>query len=161
LFFPAATRYETETRILSGMRAELEKRLGRTATGDENALRVYRVFENGALSGFVLTRRIKGEHGLIELVLAADPQRRVKGLRLQRLREPGTAVRILQDPAWRGSFVGKGEHSSWRLGEDIPGVLPEARSSAEAIVEGTRSLLVLLNISDQAGARVAVAEHHH
>src|SRR6266850_1565653 len=43
-FFPAATRYETETRILSGLRDELAQQLGRTPRGDENALHVYRVY---------------------------------------------------------------------------------------------------------------------
>src|SRR3954468_6789964 len=44
VFFPAATRYQVETRILSGFRLQLAERLGRAPTGDENALRVYRVY---------------------------------------------------------------------------------------------------------------------
>ena len=39
VFFPDATGYRAETRILSGLRLELAERLGRTPTGDENALR--------------------------------------------------------------------------------------------------------------------------
>ena len=41
--FPTATRYEIETRILSGLRLELAQRLGRAPTGDENALHLYRI----------------------------------------------------------------------------------------------------------------------
>ena len=44
LLFPIATRYELETRILSGLRVELAERLGRVPTGDENALHVYRIY---------------------------------------------------------------------------------------------------------------------
>ena len=40
-FFPNATQYQPETRILSGQRLELAQRLGRVPTGDENALHLY------------------------------------------------------------------------------------------------------------------------
>ena len=62
-FFPNATRYEPETRILSGQRLELAERLGRMPTGDENALHLYRSYEEQSPLGTVLTRRVKGAYG--------------------------------------------------------------------------------------------------
>src|SRR5262249_2095067 len=86
-FYPDATGYHLETRILSGMRLQLAEKLGRPVTGDENALHLYRVERNGALLGTIVTCRVKGENGAIELVLGIDTNRVVRGMRLQRLRE--------------------------------------------------------------------------
>src|SRR5581483_6699073 len=85
-FFPEADHYETETRILSGRRTELAARLGRQPTGDENALRLYRVCAGSKRVGTILTGRVKGECGAIELVVALEGDT-VRGLRLQRHRE--------------------------------------------------------------------------
>lgn len=162
LFFPNATRYEVETRILSGLRVELAERLGRIPTGDENALHVWRVYQGNMIVGSVLTHRVKGEHGAIEQVLAVGSDERVRRLRLQRLREPEPIARVLQNPEWLRSFEGRSADSSWKLGSDIPEVPTEARASAQAIVEGTRSLLILLAASNQAlpSSKPATAPHH-
>ena len=64
--FPDATRYEAETRILSGMRLELQARLGRIPSGDENALHLFRIYRDQILLGTVVTRRVKGDFGAIE-----------------------------------------------------------------------------------------------
>lgn len=161
LFFPSATRYEIETHILSGLRLELAERLGRAPTGDENALQLHRVYHEQSPLGTVLTRRVKGTYGAIELVLAVANDERLCGLRLQRLREPATVESALQDPEWRGSFKGKGSDNSWKIGHDIPEVPAEARASAEAIVDGVRSLLILLAAADHPRSRVPVAAPHH
>ena len=157
-FFSGSTRYQTETRILSGLRAPLAAQLGREPTGDENALLLYRVYAQQTPIGVVLTRRVKGAYGAIELVLAVAPDGHVLGLRLQRQREPENIAAALERPEWLASFVGKRVKDGWQLGEDVGGVSGEARSSAEAIVEGTRSLLVLLSVAE--GAPVSNAGHH-
>lgn len=149
-FFPDATRHSVEIRILSGRRVELGERLGRTPTGDENALQVWRVYATESLVGSVLTRRVKGEYGVIELVLAVEANGSVRGVRPQRLREPENIAQALQNPNWLRSFEGRRAESSWKLGEDIPGVPAEACASASAMIEGTRSLLILLATSEQA-----------
>jgi len=148
-FFPEATHHKIETRILSGQRLELAARLGRTPTGDENALYLYPVYREQTQLGVVLARRVKGEFGAIELVLAVGTNQQVSGLRLQRLREPETSAAALQDPQWLGSFVGKRADSSWQPEHEISGLPPEARISAKAITEGVRSLLILLAMADQ------------
>ena len=160
-FFPNATRYEPETRILSGQRLELGARLGRIPTGDENALHLCRSYEDQSPLGVILTRRVKGAYGAIELVLAVGTNGQVRGVRLQRLREPEPIAAALQSPDWLRSFDGQRGDSSWQLGRDIPNVLPEASASAEAIMDGVRSLLILLATSDGSHPENATAARHH
>src|SRR4249920_2684924 len=118
--FPGATRYEAETRILSGMRLELQARLGRIPSGDENALHLFRIYRDQILLGTVVTRRVKGDFGAIELVLAIGTNQQVRGWRVQRSREPAPIIEALLDPAWQRSFEGKSADSRWQLGLDIP-----------------------------------------
>jgi hypothetical protein len=158
--FPGATRYETETRILSGQRVQLAQRLGRALTGDENALHLYRIYRDSAPLGTIVTRRVKGAYGAIELVLAADTDNRVCGALLQRSREPELIARALQDPDWLRSFNGKGPDTAWKLGGDILDVQPEARPSAQAVVEGVRSTLILLAAGAEAHSLPTADAHH-
>jgi hypothetical protein len=149
-----------ETRILSGVRTELAEKLGRQPTGDENALRLGRVYRGSQCLGTVLTRRVKGEFGAIELVLATDDGPTVRGLRLQRLREPATVDNALEDTNWLNSFVGKRPGDPWKLGVDVPEVTNEAKQSAEAIVQGARALLILLSTSSEAQTPALARGHH-
>ena len=160
ILFPTATGYKVETRILSGLRVELGERLGRAPAPDENAFHFYSIYREETPLGTVLTRRIKGEHGAIEMVLATDPERRVWGLHFQRLREPEPISRAIENAEWRRSFAGKRAESQWKLGGDVPDVPVEARASAEAVLEGARSLLILLETADHAQVTRTTAEHH-
>ena len=160
MLFPTATGYKVETRILSGLRFELGERLERVPAPDENAFHFYSIYREQTPLGTVLTRRIKGEHGAIELVLATDLERRVSGLDFQRLREPESIVHALENTGWRQSFVGRRADSQWKLGGDIRDVPPEARASAEAVLEGARSLLILLDTADRAQVTRKAEEHH-
>jgi hypothetical protein len=155
-FFPGPTGWQAETRILSGQRLELRRLLGRVLDADENSLRVYRVLQGDRDLGAILTRRVKGEHGAIEIVLALDGAGRISGLRLQRHREPEAIAHALQDPVWLSAFSGKNAESDWRLGGAVPEVPNEARLSAERIVEGVRSLLILYGAAEH-----QPAQHHH
>ena len=149
LFFPEATRYEIETRILSGQRLQLAERLGRTPTGDENALHIYPIYREQTPLGVVVTRRVKGEFGAIELVLAVGTNQQVRGVRLQRLREPAASAAALQDSQWLGSYVGKRADDAWPTKVELSRMPAEARVSAEAIVDGVRSLLILIATANQ------------
>lgn len=154
VFFPDATGHQTDVRILSGARLELTRRLGRPPAPDEHSLYLHRVYHQQQLRGTVVTRRVKGEYGAIEIVLAVGADGRVRGLRLQRLREPEPIASELRSTQWRRAFEGKTARSEWRLGHDIPGVPSAARVSALAIVEGVRSLLILLETAEQPGTPV-------
>jgi hypothetical protein len=150
-FFPDATGHRTEVRILSGALMELARRLGRRPAAEEYSLYVHRVFHEQQRLGAVLTRRVKGEYGAIELVLAVGADGAVRGARLQRWREPEPIAAVLRDSHWLGAFAGKTARSDWRLGQDIPAVPAEARGSAKAVVQGARSLLILLETAEQQG----------
>ncbi len=147
-FFPTATGVREENLILSGRRPETARKLGRPSTGEENALKVYRILHHDRVLGTVAARRVRGESGVIELLLAVGADGRIAGARLQRLREPDDVTRSLQSSAWLGAFAGKKEDSSWRLGAEIPDVIPAARSSAAAILDAAHTLLVLLAVAD-------------
>ena len=156
-FFPSATRYETETRILSGLRDDLARKLGRPPTGDENALHVYRVYHEQMLLGNVLTGRAKGEYGALEIVIATTLDGVVRAVRIQRLREPESVATVLQDPKWLASFEGHRAADEFKIGKDIGDVPAEARVSAAALIEGVRDLLLLLAVADKAVSPIA---HH-
>src|SRR5262245_32848286 len=155
-FFPAATRYATETRILSGVRDELTQQLGRSPTGDENALHVYRVYQDQTPLGNVLTGRVKAEHGALEVVVATTLDGAVQGVRVQRLREPSPVAVALQDTKWLASFTGHRARDEFKIGKDIGDISREARDSAMALTQGVRDLLILLNAADKA---VPVSHH--
>ena len=70
--FPTATRHETETRILSGRRLELTRRLGRAPTGDENALHLYRIYRDNAPLGTIVTQRVKVGDQVAHLAIGVD-----------------------------------------------------------------------------------------
>ena len=155
-FFPGATRYAPEERILSERRLELKRRLGRQPTGEDLLLRLNRVYRDEAPLGSVLTRRVKGQSGAIEIVLLVTEDGPVQGLRLQGLREPAPISAAVQNPEWLGSFKGLSASSDLRLGQEIPDVAPQARPSAEAVVEAVRTLLILMDTS-----RASNIEHLH
>lgn len=158
-FFPGATDYVTETRILSGFRVELAQRLGRVPEPEENGLTLHGVFAGAEKVGVVLTRRVKGEHGGIELVLALNQRGEVQGVRLQRLREPESVAKWLQSPEWLGLFRGRLHNQGWGS-DDVRSLPGEARISAQAIREGIRSLLILLAASESTGAPLTRKPHH-
>lgn len=159
LFFPSATGYTTETRILSGLRVELAARLGRPPTGDENALRFYSVHHAETPLGAVMTHRVKGALGAIEVVLAVNTNQEICGVRLQRLREPKASAAALQNADWLRSFTGKRADGSWLIGKDFPDVPVETRESATAIIDGVRSSLILLAAENESRSSPTTSHH--
>lgn len=149
LFFPGADQWQIETRILSGKRPELEQRLGRPPAADENVLPLHRVFCRKELAGTVLTRRAKGEHGAIEIVLAVNPDQSIKGIRFQRLREPPAIAEALSSETWLHAFRGRKLSMNWNGASGIPLLAPQAKASGAAVVEAVRSLLILLAAAEQ------------
>jgi hypothetical protein len=144
--FPTAIRYVTETRILSQFMGTIHKRLNRPMTVDENPLRIYRVSDGTRAMGAILVKRVKGEHGGIELVTGIDPQGRVCGLLIQSHREPDSVAQVITN--WLPHFVGKTATSPLSPGNDLPEVAPEARATANAIAEGVRSGLTVFSFAE-------------
>jgi hypothetical protein len=115
---------------------------------------LHHVFREEVALGTVVTRRVKGEHGAIEIVLALDPEDKVIGLHLQRLREPEAASKAVENPAWLDGFRGMTGNGLW---QNLPEPPQEAQVSGQAIVDGVRSLLALVAVSKD-GANLA--RHH-
>src|SRR5258706_1453243 len=98
MLFPSATHYVKETRILSGVRPQLQRRLGRFPGPEENSLLIHRVRNGTALVGSVLVRRVKGEHGGVEIVTAGPPQGTIRAGFVSRHRRPGSHSNCITSP---------------------------------------------------------------
>lgn len=160
-FFPGATRWQSETRVLSGQLLELKRRLGRDPQPEELALQVHRVFRNAEELGAVLVRCVHGKYGAIEIVLAIDSPGSVVGLELQRQREPAAIAAALTSPDWLGTFRGLRAADFAAGAPSLPAVPGQAQSSADAIADGVRSLLILYQTAQVGGAVDAPVQRHH
>ena len=160
-FFPGATRWQSETRVLSGQLLELKRQLGRDPQPEELALQIHRVFRGTDEVGAVFVRSVHGEYGAIEVVLALDLQGTVAGLKLQRQREPAAITAALTSPDWLGAFRGLRAADFAAAVPRLPAVPGEAQSSANAIADGVRSLLILYQTARTGGAAGASVQRHH
>ncbi len=157
VLFPPSTNYLTETRILSGLTAELDRRLGRHMTADENPLRIHRARHDGTTLGSILVTRVKGAHGGIEIVTGVDTNGAVRGVLIQSQREPESVAAVITGPDFLASFAGKTASSPLRLGEDLPAVAEAARASAQAIADGVRGQLIVLSFAERRSADILSA----
>ena len=156
-FFPGSDSAVDENLVVSSQRIAITKRLRRTPTGDENALRAYKIMRRGSYCGTVITRRVRGEYGLIELVLAVDAESStIKYARIQRLREPEPAASALQSDAWLRQFYGLSGDSNWQTVAHSRLLPAQALTSAEAVTDAARTALILL--STARSMRVAVPQ---
>lgn len=165
-FFPGATGYRTESRILSGERLELARRLGRPVTADENAVYLHRVTRRNSPAGTVMVQRVRGRFGAIEIVAAMDEEGRLKGVRLQRHREPTDVAVALSSSRWLGAFTGRsaddiGPDDAWIPGAGLPELPSEAIESGQAVADGVRSLLVLYDVAQKRGLTDDDLQPHH
>ncbi len=144
--FPQATHYTIETRILSALMTPIHQRLKRSMTVDENPLRIYRAADGTQVKGSILVKRVKGEHGGIELVVGIDAGGELRGVLIQSQREPEAVAEAITK--WLPGFAGKTAASPLQPGEDLPTVPPEARATANSMAEGVRSALIVLSFAD-------------
>ena len=152
-FFPAANRREAVTLILSGRRVELARELGRPPTAEENSLRLHRLFHDQTAEGAILLRRVKGQHGAIEVVLAVSAGGTVRGVKIQDQREPAEIATAVSDPRWLDRFKGRGKDDAWPAPADLDDLPGSALPSANAIAEGVHRLLVLLAVAERSSPR--------
>lgn len=161
-FFPGATNFSIESRGLSHQMANLHRRLGRPLDTDENPLRIHRIADEKGPAGAILVRRLKGEHGGIEIVTAVETNGAVRGVRIQSHREPAEIAQAITNNAWLRSFSGKSDSSSFRIGADLGAVPPEARITAEAIAAAVHAQLIVLRAGELSlDARAATAHTNH
>ncbi len=153
-WFPGATRYYIADQILSGKRIELQKRLGRSLTADENRLHMYTVTSNSTEIGTVLTRRVKGKNGVVEIVLGLDPDKRISHFKIQRMREPQDVTDGLASLKLEEQLRGKDAASDFSEIK-TESTVPDSAACASHIVDGVRTLLVLHD------AGQSNLPHHH
>lgn len=152
-FFPKATHYKRDTLILSSLRVEVLRRLGPKVPIQSNTLYAYRAQtqtpnEENATVGTLLVRRVSGQWGAIEMVLAVNNARRVVGLRIQRHREPPEVAAILTGAKWLGAFRDKTANDAFVVGQDLPPVPEAAQVSAQAIAGAVRALLIEYDVAE-------------
>lgn len=152
-FFPGITDFRTETLVYSSLRPELMRRLGPGVRLQENSMQVYRVGRETESAGMVLVRRVPGEYGAIEIVVAVAPDGRVIGARVQRQREPVVTARALTSPSRLGAFRGKTAGDAWKVGVDLPAVPETAMTSASAVATAVRTLLITRDVVTGAASR--------
>jgi len=154
-FFPTADRAVEWNIVVSGQAQVVAKRLGRTPTGDEHALRAFVVIKGTKPMGYVITRRVRGEYGLIELLLIVEAgSDAVKYARIQRLREPGPIAQALQSEVWLKQFVGLTQDSDWGSVAHSPLLGTAAATSGTAVVEAARTAMILFSTGRRAAGPV-------
>lgn len=140
-FFPEADHFKIEKYTLSAKQGELAQRLGRRLEAGENLLTVHRVYKGPSFVGSVIVRRVKGEHGSIDVVLALCEDKRIRGIRMQRSREPDGIQAALTNPQWLAIMQGRATMTNWTE-TDMHGLPEAARPSAKAIIDGVNSALI-------------------
>lgn len=159
-FFPGADTHREEARVLSGQRLTLIRRLGRQPTAEEHLAVLHRVLRSGRRVGVVMVRRVRGSGGSIEVMLAVAPNGTLRGIRLQRHREPEPVAQVLESRRWLAAFPGRTAKSAWRVDRG-PLVVPEpAREPAREIVQAVRSALIVLETAEAKGIPAAPGPHH-
>ena len=148
MLFPTATNVALESRIISGVMVPVQKRLGRALNPDENPLRLHRPQGPHGSLGSLLVTRVKGEHGGVELVIGTDTNRAVVGVIVQSLREPHGIARAITNSEWLAAFSRKTAQSALMPGNDLPAMPAAARATAQAIADGVRDKLVVLEFAE-------------
>ena len=154
-WFPGATQYQPHDLILSDKRTELRAKLGRELQPEEMALHMYLIKSNDLQVGSVLTRRIKAAHGAIELAVAVDPEKKVRAVKIQRIREPESILNDLAQFHLERRFAGYGLNNDFTLKEGEP--RNSAYETAQAIASDVRACLVLFNAGY---SKNHVSQHH-
>lgn len=156
-YYPGATAHREETWILSAGRLELARLLGRPPTPEEHVLHLNRVLAGQQELGSVITRRVKGSAGAIELVIALDGRDRVRGVHFQRMREPARVAAALTSPKWLQSLVGREIGSVATQPQGIP---KAAAQPAQSVLDGVRSALAMVEVARLKGVREPSEGHH-
>lgn len=154
-WFPGATQYQPHDLILSDKRTEVRARLGRELQPEEMALHTYLIKSNDLQVGSVLTRRIKAAHGAIELAVAIVPEKKVRAVKIQRIREPESILNDLAQYDLERRFVGYDLNNDFTLKESEP--RNSAYEMAQAIASDVRACLVLF---DAGYSRNPASRHH-
>ena len=146
-YFPTATETHDEMLALGRQRKAAAALLGRSPTAEESLLRVHRLERNSMLVGTIVTRCLRGEAGVIELVLAVDAHGKVCGAHIQRMREPDETARLLRSRTWYAPMIGKDASADWFAVGRLSQQPKSVQTSARAVLEGIHNTLILLDLA--------------
>ena len=146
-YFPTATETHDEMLALGRQRRAASALLGRSPTAEESLLRVHRLERNSMLVGTIVTRCLRGEAGVIELVLAVDAHGKVCGAHIQRMREPDETARLLRSRTWYAPMIGKDASADWFAVGKLSQQPKSVQTSARAVLEGIHYTLILLDLA--------------
>lgn len=147
-FFPGAVGSTNRLHVLSGVRPEIARRLGRPPSASEHSLPVEEVLRGREVVGRILTRRVKGASGVVELVIALDREGRIAGLSIQRSREPEEVLTRIGG-SWLDAFAGRLPTAELPAVPDGTAPGDAAAVTAEAIRDAVRTAGTLLAIAQE------------
>lgn len=150
-YFPTANHYERRLLNMSDLRPDVLAELGPKTPMDSNGLYYYRVYRDSNWVGSVIVQRTAGEYGVVEYTAGVGQDGKIKGVRIQRLREPDLTVKTIEAPSWLASFSNKSTDGSFIVGKDIPPVPESAHQTAQSLADSVRRLIVEYDIAHARG----------
>ena len=147
LMFPEADAFEARSVTLDA--AQL-RQLDAQGVRGRSAHWPVRVARRGdATLGFVVTDEVIGKVELIGYAVGIALDGTVRQIEILSYREShGFEIRM---PAWRKQFVGKGDASALRVGEDIANI-SGATLSCTHVTEGVRRIVAVVALARRVGA---------
>ena len=147
--FPAATDYRTVTkRITPEIARQIEQRIGSPLDASERAeFNYYEITgqAGGATRrlGTVLALAGRGEYGAIEVVIGLDPDERIVGAYIQRMRE--RQADKLRAEEFLGQFRGKSQADAFEPGRDVR-LVAEAPAASRVVALAVKKMLAFYDV---------------
>lgn len=150
--FPQATGYKTEViTFIKAKQEKIEDQLGAKLDDDETKFNFYRIYNETSKIGLVLTHSVKGQYGVIEVViglqskidtLIKSPVYYVSGVLIQRDRE--VKSKDLKSDKFLGQFIGTTVKNKFDKIKPVGG----AEKSSRAIAFSVKKLLIVQQVLD-------------
>jgi Na+-translocating ferredoxin:NAD+ oxidoreductase RnfG subunit len=138
--FPEASDYKTITQGIGlDQKETIEKRLGESISPGEGKDWIYYEItdQSGKTLGYITADAETGEYGVIEMVMGITPDRKIKGVYIQRSREKD---KEFQSRAFLDQFTGKTMNDHVEDGMDIP--FAGGSTAQQKVVFGVRKMLL-------------------
>lgn len=137
VLFPTATRFVAADITFSPALKQQVEQTSKVRVRN-NVQPVWRVESEDKMIGWFFLDEVIGKHEFITYVVALTPEGAVKGIEILDYRE--THGSQVQNPKWRGQFVGKKAGAPLKLDEDIQNI-SGATLSCKNLANGVKRLL--------------------
>jgi Na+-translocating ferredoxin:NAD+ oxidoreductase RnfG subunit len=146
LMFPDADAFDNRNMTLDAAQLQQLEAQGIRGRSASWSVRVAR--KSGATLGFVISDDVIGKVELISYAVGIALNGSVKQVEILSYREShGFEIRL---PAWRKQFVGKGNSSPLRVGEDIANI-SGATLSCTHVTDGVRRIVAVVALARRTG----------